>query len=111
VARFTFEGACESHRLHAFVEFDFKGRVVEWRGPAPYFFLPLDDETNDAVTELATIHSYGWGCIPVTSTIGATTFITSLMPHDALYLLPLKIAVRRAEGIDVAMQIAAHIEL
>ena len=83
--------------------------VIEWRGPAPCFFLPLDDEGSDAVSELAATLSYGWGSIPVTSSIGATTFTSSLIPHEAKYFLPLQIAVRRAEGIDVTMPISVKI--
>ena len=92
------------------MKFSFEEHVVEWRGPAPFYFLPLDDVTNDAVCELAPTLSYGWGCIPVSASIGTTHFTTSLMPRDGKYLLPLKVAVRRAELIEEAMVVSAHIE-
>jgi Domain of unknown function (DUF1905) len=44
--------------------------------------------------------SYGWGVIPVTVRIGATTWTTSLFPKDGGYLVPLKDRVRNAEGIE-----------
>ena len=45
--------------------------------------------------------SYGWGCIPVTAHIGSTTWKTSLFPKDALYLVPVKVAVRKAERLEL----------
>ncbi len=44
--------------------------------------------------------TYGWGMIPVEVTIGGTTWTTSLWPKDGLYVVPLKLAVRKAEGIE-----------
>jgi hypothetical protein len=42
----------------------------------------------------------GWGMIPVRARVGATEWETSLFPKDGLYVVPLKDAVRRAEGLD-----------
>ncbi len=44
--------------------------------------------------------TYGWGMIPVRARIGATEWETSLFPKDGLYVVPVKDAVRRAEGLD-----------
>jgi hypothetical protein len=46
----------------------------------------------------AALVSYGWGMIPVTAQIGTTVWTTSLFPKDRRYLVPVKAAVRRAEG-------------
>ena len=43
--------------------------------------------------------TYGWGVIPVEVTIGRTTWRTSLFPKDEGYLVPIKDAVRKAEGL------------
>jgi hypothetical protein len=48
---------------------------------------------------VAKVISYGWGVVPVTATIGAVTFRTSLFPKDDTYLLPIKAAVRKATGV------------
>ncbi|GID96451.1 hypothetical protein Adi01nite_58630 [Amorphoplanes digitatis] len=40
-----------------------------------------------------------WGQVPVHVVIGGTEFTTALFPRDGRYLVPLKDAVRRAEGI------------
>jgi len=41
-----------------------------------------------------------WGQVPVRVVIGATEFKTALFPKDGRYMVPLKDAVRKAEGID-----------
>ncbi|MFG2011308.1 DUF1905 domain-containing protein [Micromonospora sp. NPDC048868] len=45
--------------------------------------------------------SYGWGMIPVAARIGKTGWSTSLFPKDGRYIVPVKAAVRRAEGLAV----------
>jgi hypothetical protein len=50
--------------------------------------------------------TYGWGVVPVTARIGGTEFDTSLFPRDGGYLLPVKVAVQRAEGVDVGDRVA-----
>jgi hypothetical protein len=45
--------------------------------------------------------SYGWGVIPVLGCIGATQWETSLLPKNGGYVLPVKIAVRTLEQVDV----------
>ena len=39
--------------------------------------------------------------IPVTVHLGDSTWTTSLWPKDGGYIVPLKLAVRRAEGVEV----------
>ena len=45
--------------------------------------------------------TYGWGCIPVTARVGKTKFTTSLFPKDGGYIVPMKVAVRKAEKVDL----------
>jgi Domain of unknown function (DUF1905) len=81
------------------VDLDFAGRVIEWRGPAPFYFVPVPPEESANIREVATIASYGWGVIPVEARIGAISFTTSLFPKDGGYLLPIKNAVRKPQGL------------
>jgi len=90
------------------VELEFTGRVIEWRGPAPYYYLPLPDEEADDVREIAAMATYGWGVIPVAARIGDLSFETSLFPRDGGYLLPLKDAVRKPAGITVGDEISVE---
>lgn len=83
------------------VEFEFAGTVIEWRGPAPYHFVALPDWVAEQIAVVARAVTYGWGMIPVEATIGRTTRTTSLFPRDGGYLLPVKEAIRAAEGVGV----------
>jgi hypothetical protein len=93
------------------VEIEFSGQVIEWRGPAPYYYLPLPDEAADDVHEVAAMATYGWGVIPVVARLGDVAFETSLFPKDGGYLLPLKDAVRKPQGITVGDQISVELTI
>jgi hypothetical protein len=77
----------------------FEGELYSWRGPAPYHFIRVPDDICVGLRELAPIISYGWGVIPVSLRIGDTAFETSLFPKDGGYVVPIKDAVRHAEGL------------
>ncbi|MFJ1566442.1 DUF1905 domain-containing protein [Streptomyces erythrochromogenes] len=77
----------------------FDGRVVEWRGPAPFYFVPLPEEHSADVQQVAAMATYGWGVVPVAACIGEVTFETSLFPRDCGYWLPVKNAVRTPLGL------------
>lgn len=82
------------------MDLTFDGPVTHWRGPAPYFFVPVPEEECDAIAAVAPRVSYGWGVIPVSGRIGRTDFTTSLFPKGGGYLVPLKDAVRKPERIE-----------
>ncbi len=85
----------------AVLAFDFTGEVFQWRGPAPYHFIAVPEEDAAAVQDVSREVTYGWGVIPARAVVGATTWTTSLFPKDGGYLLPLKDAVRKAEGLEL----------
>jgi hypothetical protein len=82
------------------VDLSFDGKVIEWRGPAPYYFVPVPEQEAADIREVAAMATYGWGVIPVASRIAETDFETSLFPKDGSYLLPLKDAVRKPLGLQ-----------
>ena len=86
--------------------FRFGAEIIEWRGPAPFLFAVVPDEHIGAIRYAAMTASYGWGVVPVVATIGGTEFATSLFPRDGSYLLPVKRAVQKAEGIGLGDRIA-----
>ncbi|MGW2566331.1 DUF1905 domain-containing protein [Streptomyces sp. NPDC001537] len=90
------------------MEFTFAGRVIEWRGPAPYYYLPVPEEESADIREVAAQASYGWGVIPVAARIGGVDFETSLFPKDGDYLLPLKAAVRAPRQITAGDEITVE---
>ncbi|GAB2859490.1 DUF1905 domain-containing protein [Nocardioides pacificus] len=82
------------------MDFEFDGPVVEWRGPAPYYFVDIPEEESADIKFAAQGVEY-WGQVPVVVCIDDTEFTTALFPKDGRYLLPLKDRVRRAAGIEL----------
>jgi len=91
-------------------EFRLEGPVVEWRGPAPYYFLRVAEE-DSADIKLAAQGIEYWGQVPVVVRIDDLEFTTALFPKDGLYLVPLKDAVRRTAGIEVdeVLEVLLHV--
>ncbi|MFF3123006.1 DUF1905 domain-containing protein [Streptomyces sp. NPDC057908] len=83
----------------------FTGRVIEWRGPSPFCFAAVPDEQAADIREVAALATYGWGAVPVDARIGETAFTTSLLPKDGSYLLPLKNAVRKPQGLSAGDEV------
>lgn len=91
-----------------------RGTIWRWSGdraPAAWFFLTIDGEAGEALSGTALMRKLegagrGFGSLKVSARIGETTFTTSVFPAKATgaegmpgWLLPLKAAVRKAEGI------------
>lgn len=55
--------------------------------------------------------TYGWGVIPVHGRIGKTQFQTSLFPKDGLYLVPLKVSVRKAEKLEEGDNVTIQLDI
>jgi hypothetical protein len=81
------------------IQIRFEAGVIYWRGPSPFFYAPIPANHVEALRSAARIVTYGWGMIPVEARIGEVGFKTSLFPKDHTYLLPLKVAARRAANI------------
>ena len=93
------------------VQFSFETEVIEWRGPAPFFYAPAPPEVAAELRALMRAVTYGWGMIPVQALANGTAFTTALFPKDDTYLLPLKVAVRRKADITVGDRIAVQLTL
>jgi hypothetical protein len=79
--------------------FNFESRIIEWRGPSPFFYAPIPTDYVEELRQLTKIVSYGWGVTPVEARIGDVAFTTSLFPKAGGYLLPIKAVVRRQTNI------------
>lgn len=93
------------------MELRFTAPVISWRGPAPHHFVRLPTDDAATVQEVARAVTYGWGMVPVTVTVGATSWRTSLWPKDGSYVVPLKAWVRRAEGIELGDEVTVRLAL
>ena len=93
------------------MELEFTNEIIYWRGPAPFHFVEVPDEQSAAIEAVASIVTYGWGVIPVTARIGHTDFQTSLFPKGDLYFVPVKVAVRRAEQLELGDRVTVRLSL
>lgn len=91
--------------------YEFESIVVEWRGPAPFYFVAVPTDVAVEMKLIAPTLTYGWGVIPATVTVGTTTVTTSLFPKDGGYLVPLKDALRKPERISVGDAVAIELTL
>jgi hypothetical protein len=83
----------------ASLDMEFDGELWYWRGPSPYHFITVPEDVCSGLRAVSGVVSYGWGMIPVNVRIGKSSFETSLFPKDGGYVLPVKDAVRKGEGL------------
>ncbi|MFC4125556.1 DUF1905 domain-containing protein [Nocardia rhizosphaerae] len=90
--------------------YDFTARV--WLHDAgSWHFVSLPESCADDIADRHPRTGPGFGAVPVTVTVGGTTWSTSLFPDKArgTYLLPMKKAVLRAERIDAQDHVHVHL--
>ena len=88
------------------MDFEVSGEVIEWRGPAPFYFLPMSQEQSEELELYKRELSYGWGVIPAKVRLGETEVTTSLIPRSGVFLVPLKDALRKPMGVSVGDEIS-----
>jgi hypothetical protein len=93
------------------VRLEFRGEIVYWRGPSPYHFVLLPERAAAELHEVANELTYGWGCIPARGRIGGTAFTTALFPKDGTFAVPIKVAVRRAEALELGDVVTVSLDL
>lgn len=78
-----------------------RGRIQAVSGPGGWHFLHLPKRVGQRFASIARDAGSPWGSLRVSATIGATTWATSVFPDkkSGTYLLPVKSAVRKAEGL------------
>ncbi len=91
--------------------FEISGTVIEWRGPAPFYFLPTPQEVTNEIELYKRELSYGWGVIPAKVTVGQITITTSLIPRDGSFFIPLKDAIRRPNQVQAGDVVSLVLEL
>jgi hypothetical protein len=91
------------------LELEFSGELWYWRGPAPFHFVTVPEEASIGLRAMAALVSYGWGMIPASVHVGTSQWDTALFPKDGRYVVPVKDAVRRAEGLAVGDTMAVRL--
>lgn len=79
----------------------FTSGVLVYPGMSGWRFLSLPKKDAVVIKETHGKHARGWGSLPVTATVGKTTWNTSIFPdkQSGTYILPLKAQVRLVEDI------------
>jgi hypothetical protein len=82
--------------------YSFTAEVWEWTSRTSWFFVNVPEDQADDIEERYRRRAAGFGSVRVEVTIGSTTWRTSIFPskENATYVLPLKKAVRVAEGLE-----------
>ena len=88
---------------------EFTDQIWYWKGPAPWYFVTVPDEECLELAEMSSAVTYGWGMIPVRAQIGGTRWRTSLWPKDGRYIVPVKTAVRKAEGLTLGDMVTVRL--
>jgi hypothetical protein len=88
-------------------------KVWLYPGKAGWHFVSIPPNTTQDIDFYFGHAKKGWSSLPVTITVGATTWTTSIFADKktGTYLLPVKADVRKAEGINVADEISVQLEL
>ncbi len=90
---------------------EFSGEIWFWRGPAPFYFVTVPAEQSSTLKAISGLVTYGWGVIPVEVRIGKTVWKTSLFPKGDLYLVPIKVLVRKAENLNEGDEVTIQLEV
>ena len=79
----------------------FTAELWRWEAQSGWFFVTVGDDASARIREVPRAPR-GFGSVRVRATVGATTWTTSVFPDSTrgAYVLPVKKAVRRAEGLE-----------
>lgn len=94
---------------------DYRFTAELWlqQGDAAWYFVTVPGDVSDDIEARTADTRRGFGSVRVRVTIGATTWATSVFPDTKreAYVLPLKKAVRKAEGLDDGADVTLRLEL
>ena len=92
------------------MEWDFDAEVWLWKADASWHFLTLPEDVADEIEDMA-VNRGGFGSVRVEVTIGSSTWRTSIFPSKEAesFVLPLKKAVRAAEGLEEGASCSVHL--
>ena len=94
------------------MRFRFSAPLWEWGAQGGWFFVTVPEEFGADIREVPRMPR-GFGAVRVRVTVGTTTWSTSIFPDSkrGSYVLPLKKAVRTAEGIAEGDDVDVRLEV
>lgn len=93
--------------------YDFTAALYEWTGPSAWHFVTVPVAISDEIDARTEGFTNGFGSVRVLVRIGGSEWMTSLFPDSKQqsYVLPVKKAVRQAEGIEAGDDVRVRLEL
>jgi hypothetical protein len=94
-------------------QFKMRAKVWLYSGKAAWHFITLPKKQSAEIKAQFGMMKKGWGSLPVTVTIGNTSWKTSIFPDErrGAYLLPIKADVRKKENISAGETIEFLLEV
>ncbi len=97
------------------MDVSFEAELWTWdaRRADTWVFVSLPADASEDIRELTAGRRRGFGSLRVRATLGGTRWTTSIFPDKAsgAYVLPVKRAIRTAEGLDTGDTAAVTVEL
>ncbi len=93
--------------------YHFTAALWEWPAKAAWHFVTVPVAISDEIDARTEGFTNGFGSVRVRVRIGGSEWATSLFPDtkQQAYVLPIKKAVRVAEGLAVGADAEVHVEL
>ncbi|MET0725292.1 MAG: DUF1905 domain-containing protein [Leifsonia sp.] len=92
------------------MRFTFTADLWEWQAQANWYFVSVPEEMGADIAEVPRM-TRGFGAVKVQARIGGSAWSTSIFPSGGTYVLPIKKAVRRAEGIEPDSAVTVDLEV
>lgn len=96
------------------MQVDFEAPLWEWSArSASWTFVSVPESESDEILDRAAGFTRGFGSVRVEVTVGTTVWRTSVFPDSqhGSYVLPVKRAVREAEGLRVGAPVLVSLRL
>lgn len=94
-------------------EYSFTAELWEWEAQASWFFVSLPEAVADEIEGRFGHTAAGFGSIKVKVRVGGSLWSTSIFPDGkrGTYVLPMKKAVRTAEGLAVGEPVEVELQI
>lgn len=95
------------------IDFTFRAPIWLWKDGASWHFITVPEEPSAAIKHFAPEAKRGFGSVRVKVRIGTSEWRTSVFPskESGGYVLPIKKAVRTAQGLRVGEDADVTLEI
>jgi hypothetical protein len=95
------------------MSYAFTAELWEHDGPGAWHFVSVPEAIADEIEEVHGARAAGFGSIRVDVVVGSTSWSTSIFPDKkrATYVLPVKKAVRTAEGLRAGSPVEMQLRI